>query len=98
MIPKPQCFDTLLLQKVFPGIVTLNFFRQAVLKTIKLDRQFCVSAIKIQNMSANRVLPAKFETGKLPSAQRPPKLLLFVGLIAAKRTGDLLQAHDKRMK
>ena len=98
MIPKPQRFDALRRQTFFAGFVSLNFFGQTMLKTIKLDRQFCVCTIKVQNMSAHDVLPAEFETGKPPSSQCAPKLLLFVRLIAAKHAGDLLQAHIHRMQ
>jgi hypothetical protein len=43
-------------------------------------------------------LPAKFETGKLPSSQGALKLLFLASLIAAKRTGNLFQVHPGRMR
>jgi hypothetical protein len=34
----------------------------------------------------------------LPSSQCPPKLIFFIGLVAAKLAGDLFQAHTGRMQ
>ncbi len=36
------------------------------------------------------MLPSKLKAGILPSAQSPPKFLFFLGLIAAKISGDFL--------
>jgi len=62
----------------------MDSFGQTVLKAVKLHRQFRIGTIEIQNVSANRVLPSKFETGELSSAQRPPEFFFLVGLVAAK--------------
>jgi hypothetical protein len=69
MIPKTESFDALFRQIFFALFVALNSFRQTVLKTVKFDIQLRVRAVKIQDMSAYRVLPAKFETGKSSSSQ-----------------------------
>ena len=98
MIPKSQSFDVMPRQKLFSRLVKVNAFRQTVLKAVKFNRQFCIGAIEIQNVSANRVLPAKFETRETASAQCAPKLFFFVSLTAAKPAGDVIQAHVERMK
>jgi len=73
MIPETQCLDALLHQEFFTRFISLNAFRQTVLKTIQFDSQLCVGAVKIQNVLANCVLPAKFETSELPASQCPPE-------------------------
>jgi hypothetical protein len=98
MIPESKGFNALLRQKFFPRFISLNSFRQTVLKTVEFDRQFRVSTIKIQDLSANGVLPSKLETGELSSSQCPPKFFFAVSLFAAKFTGDLFEAHAGRMQ
>ncbi len=88
MIPEPKRFNALCDQKFFADFVTVNSFRQAVLKSIKFNGQLRIGAIEIQNMSSNGMLPAKFETGEASSAQRPPELLFLIGLITTKLAGD----------
>ena len=88
MIPEPKRLNALFGQKLFADFVTLDSFRQAVLKSIKFDSQFCIGAIEIQNVSANRVLPSEFETSEASSAQCPPEFLFFISLIAAELAGD----------
>ena len=68
-----------------------------MLKAIQFDRQFCIGAIEIQNVPAHRVLPAEFETGKAPSAQRAPEFLFLIGLITTKLAGDWFEAHAGKM-
>jgi len=68
MIPKPKCLNILFRQKLFADLVAMNPFRQTMLKAIQLNRQLRISTIKIQNVSANDVLPAKLETGKTSPA------------------------------
>ena len=98
MIPEPKGFNALLRQKFFPRFIPLNSFRQTMLKAVGFDIQLRVSAVKIQDMSANGVLPAKFEAGELSSSQCPPKLFFFIGLVAAQLAGDLFEAHAGRMQ
>jgi len=93
MVPESNRFNALLREIFFASFVTLDAFKQTVLNTIKLHRQFCVGTIKVQNTIANGVLSAEFETGKSAPAQRPPKLRFLFGLIAAKMAGDLFEAH-----
>ena len=83
MIPEPKGFNALICQKFFPRFVPLNSFRQTMLKAVELDIQLRVCTVKIQDMSANGVLPSKFEAGELSSSQRLPKLFFFIGLVAA---------------
>ncbi len=97
-VPETQCFNALFRKKFFPCCVPLDSFGQTVLETVQFDRQLGVGTIKIQNVPTDRVLPAEFETGKPSSAQCPPKLLLFVRLVAAKLAGDLFKAHGGRMR
>jgi len=97
MIPEPKGFNALLGQKFFPRFVPSNSFRQTMLKAIQFDIQLRVGTVKIQDMSANCVLPAKFEARKLPSSQGLPKFLFPVGLLAAKFAGNLFKAHAERM-
>jgi hypothetical protein len=98
MIPEPKRLNALFGQKLFADFVTLDSFRQAVLKSIQFDSQFCIGAREIQNMFANGMLPAKFETGEASSMQCPPEFLFFVGLITAKLAGDWFEAHAGRMR
>ena len=98
MIPEPEGLNALLRQKFFPRFIPLNSFRQTMLKAVEFDIQLRISAVKIQDMSASCVLPAKFEAGELPSSQRPPKLFFFIGLVAAQPAGDLFEAHAGRMQ
>ena len=98
MIPEPKGFDALLRQKFFPRFIPLNSFRHAMLKAVEFDIQLRVSTVKIQDMSANCVLSAEFEAGKLSSSQCPPKLFFFIGLVAAQLAGDLFEAHAERMQ
>jgi hypothetical protein len=39
--------------------------RETVLKAIKFNREFCVGTVKIQNVLAQRVLPAKLKPANL---------------------------------
>jgi hypothetical protein len=98
MVPETKGLNPLPRQIFFPHLVPLNAFRQTVLKAVEFDIQLRVRAVKIQDMSANHMLPAEFEAGELPSAQCPPKLFFFVGLIAAKQAGDFFEAHADRMQ
>jgi len=98
MIPEPKGFNALLRQKFFPRFIPLNSFRQTMLKAVEFDIQLRVNAVKIQDMSANCVLPSKFEAGELSSSQCPPKFFFFIGLVAAQLAGDLFEAHTGRMQ
>lgn len=69
MVPKPKRFDALFRQVLFARFVALNASWQTVLKTVKFDIQLRVSAVKIQDMSADHVLSPKFKTGKSSSSQ-----------------------------
>jgi hypothetical protein len=53
MIPKTEGPDALLRQNFFARPVALDVLRQAMLKTVKLNRQRCVAAAKVQNMFTN---------------------------------------------
>jgi hypothetical protein len=98
MIPEPECFNILLRQKSFTNFIMVNSLGQTVLKAVKFNGQLRIGAKEIQNMSANGVLPAKFETGELSSAQRAPEFFFVFGLMTAKLTGDLFEAHAARMR
>ena len=67
MIPEAKRLNALPGQNFFPDIVTLNSFRQSVLKSVEFNVQFCIITIEIQDVCANRVLSAEFETGKTAS-------------------------------
>ena len=97
MIPEPKGFNALLGQKFFPRFIPLNSAWQTVLKTVEFDIQLRGGAIKIQDISTNCVLSAKFETGELAFTQCLPKFFFFGCLLAAKFAGDLLQTHTGRM-
>jgi len=88
----------LLGQKFFPRFIPLNSVRQTVLKTVELDIQLRIGAVKIQNVATNCVLPSKFEAGELASSQCLPKFFFPGCLLAAKFAGDLLEAHMRRMR
>ena len=68
MIPEPKGFNALPRQTSFLRFIPLNSFRQTVLKAVEFDIQLRVHAVKLQDMSANDVLPAKCEAGELSSA------------------------------
>jgi hypothetical protein len=93
MIPKPQYFDALSHQEFFTRFILLHPFRHTVLKTVKLDVQFRVRTIKIENINSQEMLSAEFKTGKTMSSQRAPELLFLVGLVAAKLAGGLNRSH-----
>jgi hypothetical protein len=96
MIPEPERFDALIRQSLFANRVPFHFFRRTVLKTVKLNRQLRIGAVKIQDASAKPMLPPEFETGKPPPPQRPPKLSFFVGLMAAQFAGYWFQVHPRK--
>ena len=77
MIPEPKRFYALLHQKFFPRFISLDSFRQTMLKAVEFDIELRLGAIEIQNVPAHCVLPAKFETGELSSPQCPPKLFFL---------------------
>ena len=85
-------------QKLLALLVNANGFGQAMLEAVKLNRQLCIGAIEIQNVPANHVLPAEFETRKRASAQCVPEFFFLVGLVAAKPAGGMFQTHADRMK
>jgi hypothetical protein len=68
MIPEAKRFNVLFRQEFSTRLVAVNPFRQTMLKAIQLNRQFRIGTIKIQNVSADGVLPAEFETGEASSA------------------------------
>jgi hypothetical protein len=98
MIPESQRLNALLRQKFFPRFVALDSLRRTVLRTVQFDGEFRVRAIEIQNVIADRVLAAEFETGETSPAQRPPEFFFFIGLIATKFAGDLFEVHCERMR
>jgi hypothetical protein len=85
-------------QKFLARLVKLSALRQAVLKAVKFNREFCIRAIEIQNVPANHVLPSEFEIRETASAQCVPKLAFLVRLIAAKPAGTVFETHVERMK
>ena len=98
VIPKPECFNALLCQKLFPCFIPLNSLRQTMLKAVEFDIQLRVGAVKIQDMSTHHVLSAKFESRELSSSQCPPKLFFFISLAAPKLAGDLFETHAGMMQ
>jgi hypothetical protein len=98
MIPEPKCFNILLRQKSFTNFIMVNSFGQTMLKAVKFNGQLRIGAVEIQNMSANGMLPAKFETGELSSSQCAPQFFLVFGLMTAKLTGKLFEAPAVRMR
>ena len=97
VIPKPQCRDALLRQEFLACGVTLHSFGMTVLRAIQFHGQLRVGTVEIQNIIPDRMLPAKFETGETPAAQRPPERPFVVRLIATQLTGNLFQAHRGMM-
>ena len=68
-----------------------------MLKSIQFDREFCISAIEIENVSGNRMLSAKFEASKSTAAERPPQFFFVLGLITAEIACELAVTHFERM-
>jgi hypothetical protein len=97
MVPKSQAFDALF-GKVFVACsIFFHEIRPTVLKTIELNRESCIGAVKIQNVLSQCVLPSKFEADKSMIAERPPKFPFFLRLLAAKIARDLLHTHKGKM-
>ena len=97
-IPETQRLDVLLRQKFFADGIALQPFRQAVLRTVQLHVQPRHRTIEIQKVITRRMLPAKFETGKLMTAQRPPQIPLIIRLIMTKPAGGGDRVHPDRMQ
>jgi len=89
MIPKSQFLNVLFLQKSTARFVMLHLHRQAVLKTIKFDRQSGRRTIEIQNINSRWMLASEFESGEAVASQRAPELFFFVRLVATKLPGGL---------
>jgi len=86
--PKPQHFDTVRLQKSIPDTVGNLMSRQAVLKTVYLNVQFCFVAKEIQNVRPDRMLAAKFAFGKAVVAQPRPHQSFAPGFAFAQGARD----------
>jgi len=86
--PKPQHLDALIFQKRITGSIIDLIFRQAMLKTIHLDIQFCTVTKEIQDIGSERMLAAKFVFGKTPVAQPGPHQPLTPGFTQAQIAGD----------
>lgn len=71
--------------------------RHSVLKTIKLDRQFCHGTINIEKIFADGMLTAKLESGKTARAYCVPQLLFFFALLAPEATGIANGPHDSSL-
>ncbi len=69
MVPKSQFFDSFRGQKLFSHLVPLMLFRQPMLESIEFNGQLCNWAIEIEDIDSNRMLTAKFESGKTPCSQ-----------------------------
>jgi hypothetical protein len=80
MIPKPKHVDALLFQEQHSLPVVVYVLRGSVRKAVQLNTKASFRTIKIQSVTANRMLPTKFEAGETTCAESLPDLFLLFGL------------------
>ena len=93
MVPKPQTLYPEFFQNLFPHYISLQPFRQSMLKTVQFNRQLRVETVKIQDLAIDDVLAAKFKSGETPASQLFPELFFFDGLVTAKLTRYFPQTY-----
>jgi hypothetical protein len=88
IIPKPQYHDAFLFQILIPLLILDDFPRLAMLPTIQLNDQFRFSAIKIQNVWPERLLPSKLRAQDFAVSQVVPKFSLGFRRVVAEGFGQ----------
>jgi len=88
VIPKSQLLNVPRQKKLFARDVMSHLVGQTVSKTIQFNGEASKRTVEIQSIFANGMLTTQFESGKPSGAQCLPKLLLFLGLLSAKTTGN----------
>jgi hypothetical protein len=73
MVPKPNHFDSELGKKCVPLLVCGSAVGMSMFSAVQLDCEAGLSAIEVQVVRAQRMLPAKFVFGELPISQPAPK-------------------------
>jgi len=69
MIPKPQLFDSMRRQEQLTLSIVFPLLRQAVVKTIEFNAQFCERTIEVHSVNPYRMLTSEFESRKSSGAQ-----------------------------
>ena len=90
-IPEAQFFDPLFGKKLLALQVALALLGQSVLEPVEFQRKTGRRAEEIQEVEADGMLTAEFETGEASGAQSPPQILPPV-LLAQRWLG--LRTHD----
>src|ERR1700733_5351354 len=84
VVPEAKHLPALVRQISVTDIVANAF---GVLRTVNLHNQLSPNAKKVDNVRADRDLPAKLESAEATIAQRAPEAQLAVGRRAAHRSG-----------
>ena len=89
VVPEAKHLPALVRQISVTDIVTKAF---CVLRTVGLDNQLSANAKKVDNVGADRNLPAKLESAQAAIAQKTPEAQFAVGRCSAHRasTGALV--------
>jgi hypothetical protein len=82
-VPETQFFKALGGQEFLPFGIVLLLHRKPVLGAVQFDGEFCGGTIEIEPVDANRVLPAKFESGEAAGFQDVPQFFFIIRLLAA---------------
>jgi hypothetical protein len=78
VVPKANDADSQITQSPRANVVVSNRGRFIVLPAVRLHGQSLPDAIEIKNVTADWMLPAKFETGKRSTAQDVPEFCFGV--------------------
>ena len=84
VVPEPKHLPALVRQISVTDIVANAF---GVLRTVNLHNQLSPNAKKVDNVRADRDLPAKLESAEATIAQQAPQAQFAVGRRAAHRSG-----------
>ena len=67
--------DAFVREPLVTGFITNRPFAHIMGYAVNFDRQLCLGAIEIQRISANRVLPAEFDSLRLQAEDLPEQKL-----------------------
>ena len=83
VVPKPKDFPALAFQIGVSGLIARTL---SVLRAVSLDNQLSPNAEKVDDVGADRDLPAKLESAEATIAQKAPEAQFAVGRRAAHRS------------
>ena len=98
MIPKTQFLNSLCGEKFCAHLIALKLARGSVLKSVQFNAQPRKPAIKVQEVGADRILPAEFEAGESAGFQRAPELCFLFGLLTSQSPRILDGVHEAEDK